>query len=227
MRNWRTTLRLHALQRRYYRGDETAVPQYIELLAQARQSHIARLNLPRKPVALHLGSGGHHIDGWINVDFEIAEHPDLVVDLTSTLPFASESADYIHSEDFIEHVDLEAGRTFLRECSRVLRRGGVLRLLTPDLDALIRRVYLDRERRHLAWCANSFGGDTPAEALNMHLRMKGDHRFVYDDELLSRELKAAGFHVRRVRYNRSPDPFLRFLDLRDFGLNLFFEGVKG
>jgi hypothetical protein len=50
---------------------------------------------------------------------------------------------------------------------------------------------------------------------------------VYDDELLAGEMKAAGFRVRRVRYNHSSDPFLRFLDVRDFGLNLFFEGVKG
>ena len=32
--------------------------------------------------------------------------------------------------------------------------------------------------------------------------------------------------VRRVRWNRSPDRYLRYLDLRDFGLNLFLECVK-
>lgn len=214
-------LRLHAIQRRYYRGDESAIPEYFAALAEARK----KLNLPHK-TALHFGSGAYHIDGWINVDL-IGERPDVAADLAAALPFASESADYIHTEDFLEHVDLEQGRTFLRECFRILRPGGVMRLLTPDLDALVRSVYLDRERRHIAWCANSFGTATPAEALNMHLRMNGDHRFVYDDELLARELQAAGFRVRRVRYNHSPDPFLRFLDIRDFGLNLFFEGVKG
>jgi predicted SAM-dependent methyltransferase len=213
--------RLRAIQRRYYRGDESAIPEYFAALAAARKA----LNLPNK-TALHLGSGAYHIEGWINVDL-IQDRPDVVADLTRTLPFASESADYIHTEDFIEHVELEHGRAFLRECFRVLRPRGVMRLLTPDLDALVRRVYLDRERRHIAWCANSFGTTSAAEALNMHMRMNGDHRFIYDDELLAREMKAAGFRVRRVRYNRSPEPFLRFLDVRDFGLNLFFEGVKG
>ena len=227
MMRWQATRRLHALQRRYYRGDESAVPEYIASLAEARKAHLAKVKLAKKPVALHLGSGGHHIDGWINVDFAIGDRPDVVADLASALPFASESADYLHSEDFIEHVSLEHGRVFLRECFRVLRRGGVMRLLTPDLDALVRRVYLDRQARQLAWWSNTLGTATPAEALNMHLRMNGDHRFVYDDELLARELENAGFRVRRVRYNRSPDPFLHFLDLRDFELNLFFEGVKG
>jgi predicted SAM-dependent methyltransferase len=217
---WLTNLRLHAIQRRYYRGDDTAIPEYFAALSAARKA----LALPKK-TALHLGSGAYHIEGWINVDL-IADRPDVVADLTTTLPFATESADYIHTEDFLEHIDLDHGRGFLRECFRVLRTGGVIRLLTPDLAALVRRVYLDRERPHLAWCANLFGTSTPAEALNMHMRMNGDHRFIYDDDLLASEMKAAGFRVRRVRYNRSPDPFLRFLDVRDFGLNLFFEGIK-
>jgi predicted SAM-dependent methyltransferase len=222
MTSFLTNLRLHAIQRRYYSGDESAIPEYFAALSAARKA----LNLPRKK-ALHLGSGAYHVDGWVNVDVTISEKPDVIADLTTSLPFASASADYIHTEDFIEHVDLEHGRDFLRECFRVLRPGGVMRLLTPDLEALVRRVYLERERRHIAWCADSFGASTPAEALNMHMRMNGDHRFIYDDELLASEMKAAGFRVRRVRYNRSPDVFLRFLDVRDFGLNLFFEGVKG
>jgi predicted SAM-dependent methyltransferase len=218
---WLTNLRLHAIQRRYYRGDDTAIPEYFAALSDARK----KLNLPRK-TALHLGSGAHHIDGWINVDLTISDQPDAVADLTATLPFRDGSVDYIHSEDFLEHIEFGQGQSFLRECSRVLRPGGVLRLLTPDLAALVRRVYLDREARHIRWCGDAFGARTPAEALNVHLRMNGDHRFVYDAEVLEEQLRAAGFWPRQVRYNRSKDPFLRFLDVRDFGLNLFFEGVK-
>jgi predicted SAM-dependent methyltransferase len=218
---WLTNLRLHAIQRRYYRGDESAIPEYFAELAAARKS----LNLPRKK-ALHLGSGAYHIDGWVNVDLTIADHPDVVADLTATLPFRDGSFDYIHSEDFIEHIDFVQGQAFLRECARVLRPSGVLRLLTPDLAALIRRVYLGREARHLKWCSDVFAAKTPAEALNVHLRMNGEHRFIYDAELLEEQLHSAGFRTRQVRYNRSTDPFLRFLDLRDFGLNLFLEAVK-
>ncbi len=60
----------------------------------------------------------------------------------------------------------------------------------------------------------------------MHLRMNGEHRFVYDQEHLTEVLRATGFRVRRVRWNRSRVPELRYLDLRDFGLNLFLEAVK-
>ena len=101
-----------------------------------------------------------------------------------------------------------------------------MRLLTPDLAALIKHVYVRREFVHIRWCQVQLETHGPCEAFNMHLRMNGEHRFLYDEEHLRFVLMAAGFEVRRVRYNRSPDRHLRFLDLRDFGLNLFFECVK-
>ena len=102
-----------------------------------------------------------------------------------------------------------------------------MRLLTPDLRALVERVYLQREPRHIAWCDAQLSAASPCEALNMHLRMNGEHRFVYDEEHLTETLTAIGFRVRRVRHNWSPVRELRYLDLRDFGLNLFLEAVKG
>ena len=61
--------------------------------------------------------------------------------------------------------------------------------------------------------------------------MSRQYVLVVEDEPQVRALYAtllndAGFEVRRVRYNQSADRHLRFLDLRDFGLNLFFECVK-
>ena len=35
------------------------------------------------------------------------------------------------SEDLLEHLDVEAGKALLRDCHRVLKPGGVMRLLTP------------------------------------------------------------------------------------------------
>ena len=56
--------------------------------------------------------------------------------------------------------------------------------------------------------------------------MKGEHRFVYDEEELTRVLRGIGFDVAAVRWNASEHPELRYLDLRDFGLNLFLEATK-
>jgi len=223
LRLLRIKLRLRRLQRAYYNArqpNDPVVVDYLRELAAARALLLG--GTPRKR-ALHAGSGAHYVAGWINADRELQVPLDLVADFGRGIPLRDGSLQYIHSEDFLEHLDAAEGRRFLGECHRVLRPGGVMRLLTPDLDAIVRRVYLDREARHLQWCGVYLGAPTACEALNMHLRMSGDHRFVYDEEHLAAILRGIGFEVRRARYNASPDPFLRFLDLRDFGLNLFLE----
>lgn len=220
MTEWRVRRTLRKLQRAYYASpnDASIIQQYFETLRAARGS------APRR--ALHAGSGDHHIDGWINVDSGVHNRVEVAADLARSIPFRNESLDYIHSEDFLEHLDLDAGKRFIGEAYRVLRRGGVMRVLTPDLRAIVDHVYHAREPRHLQWCADSLQTDGACEAFNMHLRMNGDHRFLYDEELLTTLLQRAGFRVRRTSWNRSKEPALRFLDLRDFGLNLFLEAVK-
>ena len=231
IRLWQLERRLRKFQDQYYDDevkDEAGIVNYLTTLAQARDlylSRVARGTAARR--RLHVGSGGHHLAGWMNLDIDAAPSVDLAADIRRSLPFRSASVDLIHSEDVIEHVDRDAGQLFLSECHRVLKSGGVMRLLTPDLHLLIERVYLQRDDRHLAWCSSYLEARGPCEALNMHLRMNGDHRFVYDAELLTDVLEKIGFAVRRVRYNWSPHPELRYLDLRDFGLNLFLEGTKG
>ena len=238
---WRLERRLRKLQDAYYDAkekDEDVIAEYFRTLEAARAhdlaSHVgpalSRSGPPGEAALrqrkLHLGCGDHHIANWINVDFSPAMNVEVAADLTREMPFRSASIDLIHSEDFIEHVDETAGKLVLTECHRILRAGGVMRLLTPDLRTLIEEVYVRRDPRHLRWCGVYLESTDPCSALNMHLRMGGEHRFIYDDEHLTTLLREAGFHVRRVRYNASTVPELRFLDLRDFGLNLFLEAVK-
>lgn len=224
---WRYRRRLRALQSRYYRGTAAdagaTATTYMATLAAAR--NVSLKGSKASGVKVHLGAGDHRLDGWINVDL-VRGAADVLADLTTALPFRTASVELLHSEDLLEHLDDDAGKQLLRECHRVLRPGGVMRLLTPDLRAIIERVYLQRETRHLAWCDNHLAAGGPCRALNMHLRMNGEHRFLYDEEHLTETLRAIGFRVRRVRFNGSPVGELRFLDLRDFGLNLFLEAVK-
>ncbi len=221
--------RLRKLQNAYYDGekkDEAVIVEYFRTLEATRRAWLASKGAESNGTRLHLGSGDHRLDGWINVDFDPAMPVDLAADLTREMPLRSGSVDLIHSEDFIEHVDEEAGRVVLRECYRVLRSGGVMRILTPDLRALVFEIYVRRDPRHLRWCRAYLDSDDPCAALNMHMRMGGDHRFIYDEEHLTSALHEAGFTVRRASYNASRVPELRYLDLRDFGLNLFLEAVK-
>lgn len=226
---FRLERRLRALQREYYEAkakNESGILDYFRTLQAARELHLRGRSTEHWRRRVHLGSGDHRLPGWINVDRDPAMPVDVAADLTYRFPFRADSVDLIHSEDFIEHVDGGTGAAVLRECHRVLRSGGVMRLVTPDLRTLVEEVYIRRDARHLRWCDAYLEAHGPCEALNMHMRMGGEHRFIYDEERLTALLREIGFDVRRVRYNRSPVPELCYLDLRDFGLNLFIEAVK-
>lgn len=221
--------RLRELQDAYYDADgkdEAVILEYLRTLDERRALEDSRNPPAPGDLKLHIGCGDHRLEGWRNVDIVAAPTVDVLADCVRGLPFRDGSAAFIHCEDLIEHLDAAGGAAFLRECFRVLRPGGVLRLLTPDLRALIEKVYLRRESRHLRWCAAQLRTSGPCEALNMHLRMNGEHRFVYDEEHLRRTLSETGFRVETVRWNESRHRELRYLDLRDFGLNQFLEATR-
>ena len=55
------------------------------------------------------------------------------------LPFKDATFDAIYHCHFIEHIDRTAVSLFLNECTRVLKPGGVVRVVFPDLEYSIRR----------------------------------------------------------------------------------------
>lgn len=153
---------------------------------------------------LHIGAGGSPIEGWTNVD--IAPYPgvDAVLDVRDGLPFADVS--YIFAEHFIEHLTLADGLRFLRECRRVLRDDGVLRLSTPNLDW----VWLT----HYKPPAELTGDEPLVGCLEINRAFHGwGHRFLYNLRTLSDALCAAGFGVAHPRaYGESPVTELRDLE---------------
>jgi len=92
---------------------------------------------------LNIGCGSHYHPAWTNIDIrsnsmEVTEH-----DVRRGLPLHDRSFDVVYHSHIIEHMTPRDALTLLRECARVLRPGGIIRIATPDLEALA-RVYLDR-----------------------------------------------------------------------------------
>jgi predicted SAM-dependent methyltransferase len=142
---------------------------------------------------VNLGGGGNCLEGCLTVDVD--PRADSYVDLTKPLPFDDESIDAIFCEEAIEHVTKEEGARLLAECIRVLRRGAVLRLTTPDLDYL----------------AADLGADEGTDAINQMFYEHG-HRYLYSRAALMRACELAGFVNLTASTHKDPRSQLGYLD---------------
>jgi len=114
---------------------------------------------------LHLGCGSKTPNGWLNVDGSwnawLAKYPYLrkllslthivpkkqsglpwsrdifIYDVRKPLPFSNNSFSAIYASHLLEHLYLAEAKNLLKECYRMLEPNGVLRIVVPDLGAII------------------------------------------------------------------------------------------
>jgi predicted SAM-dependent methyltransferase len=139
------------------------------------------------------------------------------MDATRRFPFADETFQYIYSEHMIEHVPYEKGTYMLRECCRVMRRGGAIRVITPDLSAILglhSRDLSAAQERYLLWFCQTFVPERAPSAvfaINSMFRLWG-HQFIYDKQTLADAMRLAGFNsVTRLPISQSHHPDLQNL----------------
>ena len=181
-------------------------------------------------IRINLGSGHWKFDGWVNVDLDRDSKPEVCADLSGGLPFADGVAELMHTEDFIDQLELDQARSFLRECHRILQPQGVLRVLTPDLEELARLYLHDQDRLKYLW--NEHVGvplqtGTAGEIFNTGMRFAG-HTFLYDEETFKLLAAECGFDAHRTSYQQSDIEALRGLDLRspDDAVSMYFDLYK-
>jgi len=92
---------------------------------------------------LNLGCGGRCHPAWTNID--IAAHGPGVIahDLSKGIPLPDSSCDVVYHSNLLEHMRRADAQPFMRECYRVLRAGGLLRVGVPDLEQ-ISSLYLKK-----------------------------------------------------------------------------------
>ncbi|WP_035727346.1 class I SAM-dependent methyltransferase [Eisenibacter elegans] len=94
---------------------------------------------------LNLGCGERFHPTWVNVDFQ-SNHPAVQAhNLLQGIPFADASFEAVYHAHVLEHFAPHDGQQLIRECYRVLRPGGVLRVVVPDLEQIIRQYLLQLE----------------------------------------------------------------------------------
>ena len=152
------------------------------------------------------------------------------MDATATWPFPDASTSHIYSDNVIEHLRMAPVRTLLNQAHRVLRPGGTIRLVTPDVRTVV-NLYLaddDETARHMAQ-ASEGGYDVhhQVDLLRILFQEAGHHLgYLWDEPSLSAELEAAGFtEIARHEVGQSDDPILCGLEKRDSPIQLALEAV--
>ena len=76
------------------------------------------------------------------MDLSAAREGVVVHDLRLGFPFGNESYDAVYGSHVLEHLQPEEADFVLGECYRVLKSGGIVRIVVPDLEE-IARLYLE------------------------------------------------------------------------------------
>ena len=141
------------------------------------------------PLRIHLACGKRHFPGWVHVDIDKLPQVDFVHEAERLPMFEADSADIIYSAHQFNYYTPEQAAAALCEWRRVLKPGGILRLSTPDFEAIC-RVYL--ETRDMSRMYGLVNGRYPAQGGDLY------YRLAYDLASLTHALEGAGFHdVRR------------------------------
>ncbi len=89
---------------------------------------------------LNLGCGNRYVESaaWLNVDFAVRHPGVLAIDLRKKLPFSENSFDLVYHSHVLEHFTCPEAKKLLGECYRVLKPGGIIRVVVPDLENITR-----------------------------------------------------------------------------------------
>jgi predicted SAM-dependent methyltransferase len=104
---------------------------------------------------LNLGCGNRYHPNWTNVDFHSTGEGVIAHNLMEGLPFEDNSFDVVYHSHLIEHFPRKCATVFLRECFRVVKDGGIIRVVVPDLEKIA--------KHYLCLLGKSLQGDKEAQ----------------------------------------------------------------
>ena len=113
---------------------------------------------------VNIGCGKTALPGWVNYDssifmilsrhklvqrvlfgfkllskqqYETSWPPNIIRrDVRKGIPLLNETVDFVYSSHFLEHLNHEEASKLIKDCYRVLKAGGWIRLVCPDLRIL-------------------------------------------------------------------------------------------
>ncbi len=143
------------------------------------------------PVYLNLGSGprGLDRDHWGNIDGFADQNVHFVFDFGRGLPFQNDSFDGVFCEHVIEHFTYEDVVRLCSEIARILKPGGVARIVVPDAERIV-RTYIDDPAKLADY--RGLAGLIAMQVVNELFRQRYEHQLLCDWETMQRLLGEAG-----------------------------------
>jgi SAM-dependent methyltransferase len=184
------------------------------------QLQVDRLLSGREPrsldLKLHLGCGANILPGWINTDATPAPTADYL-DFARRFPFPENLFAVVFCEHSIEHAGKPQALGLIAEVFRVLRPGGLFRVVTPSLDSFA-RLAIDPQsptaQKYLAWFRlfSKNPTATTSDAVNTIFYGHG-HQHIYMVDELTELLERAGFtNVKSMPAGRYDNPVFQNVD---------------
>lgn len=231
-------------------------------------------------IKINIGSGNQFIDGWISIDnlwnIKISRYPLLKFifyklniiskktyntqwdkrtvkhDIRKRLPFTENAVDYAYSSHVTEHFTQDDALIICQNVHKVLKAGGIFRLVVPDELKFFVSKYIESDvdyysskaepvaNQFLYAIKSSTEGKTNSKFLDRKskdpknppsfielLFMGPSHKWLYDSNSLKHLLVSAGFNPNKIHefeYRNGKCPDLNKLENRKD--SIFLEATK-
>jgi predicted SAM-dependent methyltransferase len=86
---------------------------------------------------VNLGCGAHFHPQWVNVDFSKTGEGVISHNLLAGVPFNDNEFDVVYHSHVLEHFQKRDAISFINECYRILKPGGIIRIAIPDLEQIV------------------------------------------------------------------------------------------
>lgn len=205
------------------------------------------MTIIKQELKVNLGCGPTGIDGWENFDwgwlplmnkvgviklvveaglldkFYLVNWPKFrLFDIRRKLPFENNSVDAIYCSHVLEHFEAEDGLKISREAFRILKIGGIFRVILPDISK-IAKVFKTGEEQNEAWWGYN---KTLLKGIKRWF-IRG-HQWMYDVESAKEMLNKAGFKkIVETGFAAGECPNIERLDLAGYkNISLYLEAHK-
>lgn len=151
---------------------------------------------------VYLGAGSDRIPNFVHLDNNVSKQfkrgmrlsrPEVISDLRDPLPFSDNSVDVIYTIHTLEHLSYPDLVNCLLECNRILNEGGIIRIVVPCFDCMIKDYLAKKSVDDKPWEVDSTMPLEDHVDFFVARVFYHDHRYLHNFQTLTKVLTKTGF----------------------------------